>query len=138
MKKIFLICSKAFYSQLASAKARLEKLGWEVYIPFTHDRPEAESQWYAKGPEEHSRMKSELFRRSRERVRQMDAVLALNFDKNGQENYIGGSTFMELYEAFMEGKKIYLWNDVPKGLLYDEISAFSPTVIHGGLDKVNP
>ena len=123
MKKIFLICSKAFYSQLASAKARLEELGWEVYIPFTHDRPEAESQWYAKGPEEHSRMKSELFRRSRERVRQMDAVLALNFDKNGQENYIGGSTFLELYEAFMEGKKIYLWNDIPEGLLYDEISA---------------
>ena len=83
-------------------------------------------------------MKSELFRRSRERVRQMDAVLALNFDKNGQENYIGGSTFLELYEAFMEGKKIYLWNDIPKGLLYDEISAFSPTVIHGDLDKVNP
>ena len=76
--------------------------------------------------------------RGRERVRQMDAVLALNFDKNGQENYIGGSTFLELYEAFMEGKKIYLWNDIPEGLLYDEISAFSPTVIHGGLDKVNP
>lgn len=83
-------------------------------------------------------MKSQLFHRSRERVRQMDAVLALNFDKNGQKNYIGGSTFLELYEAFMEGKKIYLWNDIPEGLLYDEISAFSPAVIHGDLDKVNP
>ena len=137
MKKIFLICSKAFYSRLASAKAHLEAAGWEVYQPFTHDRPEAESEWYAAGPEEHSRMKSELFRRSRERIKRMDAVLVLNFEKNGAANYIGGSTFLELYEAFMEGKRIFLWNDVPQGLLFDEISAFSPTIIHGDLSLVD-
>ena len=82
-------------------------------------------------------MKSELFRRSRERIKRMDAVLALNFEKNGAANYIGGSTFLELYEAFMEGKRIFLWNDVPQGLLFDEISAFSPTIIHGDLSLVD-
>lgn len=137
MEKIFLICSKAFYSELAAAKERLEASGWEVYQPFTHDHPQAESEWYAAGPEEHSRRKSELFRRSRQRIKEMDAVLALNFEKNGMANYIGGSTFLELYEAFMEGKRIFLWNDVPKGLLFDEISAFSPTVIHGDLSLVD-
>lgn len=49
---------------------------------------------------------------------------------------IGGSTFLELYEAFMENKKIYLWNDVPDGILFDEISAFSPIIINGNLDIV--
>lgn len=30
--------------------------------------------------------------------------------ENGKKNYVGGLTFLELYEAFMEGKEIYLWN----------------------------
>jgi hypothetical protein len=66
----------------------------------------------------------------------MDAVLALNCDKDGNKNYIGGATFLELYEAFMNGKKIFLFNDIPQGILYDEICGMSPIVIHGGLTKV--
>ena len=31
-----------------------------------------------------------------------DAVLTLNFDKNGQKNYIGGATFLEVYDAWNE------------------------------------
>ena len=81
-------------------------------------------------------MKGEMFRRSRDRRKLMDAVLTLNFDKNGKKNYVGGSTFLELYEAFMENKKIYLWNEIPEGILFDEISGFSPKIINGNLDLV--
>ena len=81
-------------------------------------------------------MKGEMFRKSRERIKSIDAVLTLNFDKNGKKNYIGGSTFLELYEAFMEGKDIYLWNDVPEGILFDEINGFAPKVINGNLELV--
>ena len=58
------------------------------------------------------------------------------FDKNGKKNYIGGATFIEIYEAFMKNKKIYLYNDIPEGMLYDEISGFSPIVINGDLNLV--
>ena len=81
-------------------------------------------------------MKGEMFRRSRDKIKLMDAVLTLNFDKNGKKNYVGGSTFLELYEAFMENKKIYLWNEVPEGILFDEIGGFSPKIINGNLDLV--
>ena len=77
-----------------------------------------------------------MFKRSRDRIKSMDAVLTLNFDKNGKKNYIGGSTFLELYEAFMENKKIYLWNEIPEGILFDEISGFAPEIINGNLDLV--
>lgn len=56
--------------------------------------------------------------------------------ENGKKNYVGGSTFLELYEAFMEGKEIYLWNEIPEGILFDEISGFSPKIINGNLDLV--
>ena len=81
-------------------------------------------------------MKGEMFRRSRDRIKSMDAVLTLNFDKNGKKNYIGGSTFLELYEAFMKNKKIYLWNEIPEGILFDDISGFVPEIINGNLDLV--
>ena len=45
------------------------------------------------------------------RRKEMDAVLVLNLDKekNGEilKNYIGGATFLEMYDAFRLGKKIY-------------------------------
>ncbi len=135
MKKIFIICSKAFYKDIKPIKEYLEK-SWEVHLPHTYENPEAESQWYAMGKEEHAKMKGEMFRKSRDMIKNMDAVLTLNYEKNGKKNYIGGSTFLELYEAFMEGKTIYLYNDIPEGLLYDEISGFSPIVINGDLNKV--
>ena len=136
MKKIFIICSKAFYGEITPIKDYLEKTGWEVHLPHTYENPNAENEWYALGDAEHSRMKGEMFRKSRDKIKQIDAVLTLNFDKNGNKNYIGGSTFLELYEAFMEGKTIYLYNDVPEGLLYDEIKGFSPIVINGELNLV--
>jgi len=77
-----------------------------------------------------------MFRMSEERIAEMDAVLTLNFDKNGKKNYIGGATFIEIYEAFMKNKKIYLYNDIPEGMLYDEISGFSPIIINGDLSLV--
>ena len=36
----------------------------------------------------------------------------------------------------MRNKKIFLYNDIPEGMLYDEIAGFAPTVIHGNLDLV--
>lgn len=136
MKSIFIICSKAFYGEISNIKNELQKNGWIVHLPHTYDNPNAENEWYQKSLEEHSKMKGKMFKLSRDKISKMDAVLTLNFTKNGQENYIGGSTFLELYEAFMQNKKIYLYNDIPKGLLYDEINGFSPKVINGDLSLI--
>ena len=66
----------------------------------------------------------------------MDAVLVLNYEKHGIKDYIGGSTFLEMYEAFRNNKKIYMYNPIPEGLLYDEIDGFSPIIINGNLEVI--
>lgn len=137
MKKIFIICSKAFFKEIDRIKPLLEEKGYEVFVPHTYGKPESESEWYKNGLEEHAKMKGLMFKKSRDLIKQMDAVLCLNFTKNGIENYIGGSTFLELYEAFMENKKIYLYNGIPSGILYDEIQGFNPIIINGDLEKVD-
>ena len=77
---------------------------------------------------------------SEEVIKNVDAVLVLNFnkEKNGiiYNNYIGGATFLEMYDAFRYNKKIFLYNDIPQGILHDEIVGFSPTIINGNLKNI--
>ena len=132
--KILIICSKAFYDKIADIKNYLEKAGHIIELPNCYDNPEMEAS--VRGTENHSKFKAEMFKKSEETISKMDAVLVLNFDKNGQSNYIGGATFLEMYDAFRQDKKIYLYNNIPKGMLEDEIIGFSPTVINGDLSKI--
>lgn len=134
--KILIICSKAFYKDIEPIKEKLEEMGHSIELPNSYYEPDAEKKSWDLGEKAHSEFKQRMFRMSAERIEEMDAVLTLNFDKNGKKNYIGGATFLEIYEAFMKDKKIYLYNDIPEGMLYDEISGFSPIIINGNLELI--
>ena len=81
-----------------------------------------------------------MFQQSEDTIKNMDAVLVLNYDKNKDgkiyKNYIGGATFLEMYDAFRLGKKIFLMNDIPEGMLFDEIEGFNPIILKGNIDLV--
>ena len=49
-----------------------------------------------------------MLRRDKENIEPNDAVLVLNFEKKGQRNYIGGATFLEIYNAWKMNKKLFL------------------------------
>ena len=134
--KIFIICSKAFYDKIKPIKEYLENNEWEVFVPHTYLNPSKESETWQGGEESHSEFKARMFRLSEERIKSMDAVLVLNYEKNGIKNYIGGSTFLEMYEAFRNNKKIYMMNPIPEGLLFDEIDGFSPVIINSDLELI--
>lgn len=78
-----------------------------------------------------------MLRLQAEKVAANDAVLVLNMEKNGQPNYIGGATFLEIFKAFELGKKIYLFNPVPEGIFRDELLGMNPIVINGDLTSIN-
>lgn len=134
--KIFIICSKAFYNKVLPIRTELENAGHEIVLPNSFDNPNAERESHNLGKKQHLDFKKKMFERSRNVAQEVDAVLALNFEKHGVKNYIGGATFLELYDAFILNKKIFLWNDIPEGILFDEIHGFAPIIIHGDLSKV--
>lgn len=70
------------------------------------------------------------------KIKESDAVLILNFTKNGIKNYIGGNALMELGFAYVLGKIIYLYNPIPKMPYTDEIKDVNPIVINGDLSKI--
>lgn len=135
--KLFIICSKAFYDTIPPIQEALEKAGHEVTLPNCYDDPGTEARYRAIGDKEHAEWKAGMLRHSQEVIAAQDAVLVLNFEKNGQPNYIGGATFLEMYDAFRMGKKIYMYNDVPDSMLKDEIEGFEPILIHKDLNLLN-
>lgn len=138
--KILIICSKRFYDNIPNIKKELIKNDIEVFLPNCYDDPATEERMWHLGKDKHQEFKAKMYKQSEDTIKNMDAVLVLNFDKNTEgkieKNYIGGATFLEMYDAFRLNKKIYLYNDIPKGILYDEIEGFAPIIINGDLSKI--
>ena len=138
--KILVICSKNFYSEIEKIKKYLEKKNIEVFLPNCYNDPTAEQKAWDLGVEEHQKFKATRYKQSENTISNMDAVLVLNLTKENDgkvlKNYIGGATFLEMYDAFRLGKNIYLYNDIPEGMLYDEIEGFNPIIINGNLEKI--
>ena len=81
-----------------------------------------------------------MYKQSEDTISEMNAVLVLNLDKEKEgeifKNYICGATFLEMYDAFRLGKKIYLYNNISNGMLFDGIEEFGPIVINGDLSLI--
>ena len=138
--KIMLICSTSCYDKVAGVKEELESMGHSVIVPNSYDAPVTNDDNKEMSEEEYLEFFKTMFYMSRDKIKDVDAVVVLNYDKvkNGKtlSNYIGASTFLEMYEAFMQGKKIYIFNDYPNNMLLDEIKGFNPTILNGDLSKI--
>ena len=77
-----------------------------------------------------------MIQHSEEVIKEIDSVLVLNYTKNGKRNYIGGATFLEMYDAFRLGKTIYMINDIPENILKDEIIGMEPIILNGDLNLI--
>jgi hypothetical protein len=134
--KILLICSKQFYPEIQKIKEQLEIKGHKVFLPNCIKDPSTEQRYKDLGKKEHAKFKKKMFKQSAKTIKKMNAVLVLNFEKNNIPNYIGGATFLEMYEALKKGKKIYMYNDVGTSILSDEINGFDPIIINGNLNLI--
>lgn len=133
---IFLCCSKHIYDRIAPVKKQLEDMGHTVTVPNSYDEPFKEEEMKQRGAKEHAGWKSSMIRLQDEKIKSNDAILVLNLEKHGVQNYIGGATFLEIFKAWDHGKKVFLYNQVPDSIFTDELVAMEPVVIEGDLSKV--
>lgn len=134
---IYICCSKYFYEKIPQIKEKLEQMGHSIILPNCFGDAFEEERVKSEDPQNHATWKGRMIREQNEKISKCDAILVLNFDKNGQKNYIGGATFLEMYQTWMSGKKIFLYHDIPDNILKDEIIGFSPVVINEKLEKIN-
>ena len=133
--KIAVCGSMTFYEKMIEVKERLEDMGHAVFLPhveykdFHKLREVDEEKWF--------RLKPKFIRDHFDKIKKSDAILVLNYEKNGIKNYVGGNVIFELGLAFDLKKKIFLLNPIPKGLPYtEELEVIKPIVINGDLSKI--
>lgn len=70
-------------------------------------------------------------------MREGEAILVLNLDKNGIRNYIGANTFLEMGFAHVLNQKIFVYNDLPEmNYPKTEMIAMKPIIINQDLTKI--
>ncbi|MDO8656212.1 MAG: hypothetical protein Q7K45_03160 [Nanoarchaeota archaeon] len=135
--KIGVIGSMQYTEQMVKARDDLRTLGHDAFLTDLHET------LLGKNDEEKEKIKIDQKTNHdaiREFWRQMqgaDAVLAINLDKHGIKNYIGGNTLMEIGFAHVLDQKIYLLNPIPEITFYkSEIEAMNPIILNGDLSQI--
>ena len=128
--KFMLCCSTAFYDKVEEISKYLIDKGYEVEYPNGYLENNYEINDNVTD-EEYSKFFKDMFQESIDKIKTCDGIIVLNYDKvkDGvvKPNYIGASTFLEMYEAFM--------NDYPDNMLLDEIKGFNPIILYGDINN---
>lgn len=135
--KIFIIASKYNYKHIPEIAKVLKKMGHSLTYPNSYRDPFSEDRIRDLSKSEHIKLKQKFFKDQLKKIASVDAVLVINEDKGEQKNYIGGATFLEIYDAWRMKKKIFLINPIPEGILKDELTGFDLKVIYKDLSQIN-
>lgn len=139
--------SIAFFNEMLDVKNQLERLGHQVKIPPVkipdeHGNLIPVTDYYAKRKAETDDKswiwdkKEQAMRLHFQKVEWCDAVLILNYTKNGIQNYIGANTLLEMGLAFHLTKKIFLLNAIPDISYKEEILGMKPIIIGNDLGEI--
>ena len=134
--KILVVCSKHFYHKIPEIKNYLEQQEHKITLPNSFDEPFSEDVMREKEKEEYVNWKRKMLEESQNKIKGIEMVLVLNFEKKGIPNYIGGATFLEIYEAWKLNKKIFFYNPLPNCSFTDELVGMNPQIINGNLSKI--
>ena len=137
--KIAICGSLKFINEMKEAQKQLEELGHQVLMP--QSIIENQSKEYSLSLKEKDLTQFSKFVGGRiklhaDKIKESDAILVLNYDKNGKENYIGPNTFLEMGFAFIAGRKIFTINKIPKDEKHDELVSLNTTCINNNLELI--
>lgn len=137
--KIFIAGSMSFAKEFVETKKILEELGFLAeFAPDTHD---CLNNPHLKLNEdlEHCE-KTDIMRACMDIQKDCDAILVLNYPKQGFEGYIGTHSLIELGFAYYLNQKIFLLYPPPnqeKARYHVEIMHMKPIILNGDLSKIS-
>jgi len=140
--KIFILGSMHFAKEMLETKKKLEDMGHQVGVScdtqefvnnreMTTDNHEENYKWC---------VDNDIIRKCFTCIADSDAVLLLNYPKNGLNGYVGASGIMEVGLAYYLKKKIFLLYSPPpvKEAKYShEILIMQPIILNGDLNMIS-
>lgn len=138
MKTIAICASIKFLKEIEETEIKLQKMGLEVFVPegLTLHRQNNWSPPKTVKGRIIGKIEHDFIRKHFKVIEKSDAILVLNYTKDGIKNYIGPNTFLEIGVAYFLGKKIFLLNPIPKTYLWEEVSAMEPIILNNNLANI--
>lgn len=135
--KIGIIGSMQFTNRMLEVKKELHELGHEAFVTDLHKAMIGKDENEIEEIKLHQKFNMDAIREFWRMMQGADAVLVLNFDKNGIKNYVGGNTLMEIGFAHVLNQKIFMFNPIPEMPYCEtEIKAVKPIIINGDLSLI--
>lgn len=135
--KIILCGSISNADEILRVKQELEMRGHEVEIPEGVKRAEIRAGVNASYSEKADiKIKYDLIKGYFEKMKNYDAVLIINSEKNGIKGYIGGNTLIEMAFAHVLNKPLYCLYELPHMDYLSEMLAMKPMILNGNVDSV--
>lgn len=131
--KIAICASISMRDDIIRVKQELEALGHIVDIPEGIKNPTLFNRENF-SEKTNDKIQHDLIRKHYNVIKENDAILVVNSDKNGIKGYIGGNTFLEMGFAFILNKKIFCLNQLPNLPYTSEIVGMQPVVLDGNLN----
>lgn len=143
-KKIITICTSAsFYKHIDEIEKELKKMGFWVKFPKTVYKMRKTKNWDEKiyktwlNNKEDYKRKTHFIKHHFKKIINSNAVLILNYEKNGMKGYIGGNTLMEMTLAFHYKKPIFIYNPVSEqSSILEEIYGLKPIFLNQDLKLI--
>lgn len=140
--KIYVLGSNAFMNEMVRAKDDLISLGLDGWIhpdyeAYVRGQKQVVGEDASAGEKAEVKRANDYLRVHYQHILQSDAVLFINHEKNGIQNYIGGNVLIEMGQAFVNNKKIFILNEIPTQVPYTaEITCMDPICLHGDLTQI--
>lgn len=140
--KIYVLGSNHFVHQMVDSKNKLCELGFDGWIhpdyeAYVRGEKKEHLDRLAKGECAELKRENNYLKVHYKHILESDAILIVNLEKQGIKNYIGGNVLIEMGQAYVNNKKIYLLTEIPAESSYRaEIEAMDPICLHGDLTNI--
>ena len=126
-----------FTEKMLEVREKLRKLGHDAFITDLHRPMIDKTDEEIEKIKIHQKYNMDAIREFWKTMQGADAVLVLNFDKNGIKNHVGGNTLMEIGFAYVLNQRVFMIAPIPEmSYCKTEIEAVKPIIINGDLTKI--
>ncbi len=139
--KIFICGSMYFAKEMMETQKKLGELGHAAEVPCDTQKFLDDHRMTTDDHEENYKwcVEQDIIRKCFNSIAESDAILVLNYPRNGPGSYIGASVLMEIGLAYYFKKKIFLLYPPPSPKdvkSSHEILIMQPIILNGDLTKI--
>lgn len=140
--RIYVLGSSHFMHEMVAAKDKLCEMGYDGFIHPHYEAqvkgglPEITKRW-ENGERAALKRDYNYLKVHYEHILESDAILFINATKKDKANYIGGNVLIEMGQAYVHNKKMFLMYDLPKDSSFiDEIESMDPICLKGDFEEI--